>query len=323
MPQVATLLLLFAGEPTRSERALIDAHAQKRDSAYIAPAPTPPARYPAYSAERVRALEGRLDEARTLASSLDETQALEVLGSVERELREHPELPQAAFLLAERHRLAADIRRGQPDGAVHAVELAQRAFTLEGPRARAFGEPNAAPPDTVAATRVVFTDADARDEIEVDGVSGSAERELLPGQHHVRVLRGDSLVFAGFFTSDTTPAVRLGIPAVVPCSAWDLAPVSAATKTPAATATVRCGRWVAVRRVLGKLELAECQASRCGTFSLLEPPPRPAKPGFPQWAGVAIAGAASIGATSLVLWAAGAFDRPAQPLRTDVVYRGP
>ena len=318
---------MFAGEPTRSERALIDAHAKKRDSAYIAPAPTPPARYPAYSGERVRALEGRLDEARTLSSSLDEPRALEVLDAVEHELHEHPELPQAAFLLAERHRLAAAIHRSEagPDGEAHAFELEARSFALEGTRATAFGE-TPLPPHVEAAFRrvhVVFTDADARDEIEIDGVSGSARRELLlGGEHHVRVLRGDALVFAGFLEREPPASIRLGIPPVASCSAWDLAAVSANTKVPTSTASVRCGRWVAVRRMLGKLELAECEQSRCGAFFALEPPPPPPKARFPQWASVAIAGAASIGATSLVLWAAGAFDRPVQPVRTDVVYRG-
>jgi hypothetical protein len=324
MPDAVTLLLLFAGEPTRSERALIDADARKRQSAYIAPAPTP-TRYPAYSVERVRALEGRLDEARTLASSLAETEALAVLASIERELREHPELPQAAFLLAERHRLTASIRRVQSDGAADAVALDARAFVLEGTRALAFGE-SSLPPDTAASpgpSRVQFSDVAERDELEIDGVTGNAARELLPGEHHVRVLRGDSLVFAGYFASDGSSSVRLGVPAVVPCSAWDLAPVTAGTNTPAATSSVRCGRWVAVRRSLGRLELAECVAARCGAFSPLEPPPPPPRSRFPQWASVAIAGVASIGATSLALWAAGAFDRPVQPARTDVVYRGP
>jgi hypothetical protein len=325
MPQAITLLLLFSGEPTGSERALIDADARKRNSAYIAPTPTPATRYPAYSMERVRAIESRLDEARTLSSSLAEAQALAVLAAVEQELREHPELPQAAFLLAEQHRLAAAIRREQPDGAAEAVALDARAFVLEGKRAPAFGQ-TALPPDTdleVRRARIVFSDVVQRDELEIDGVSAGAERELLPGEHHVRVLRGDALVFAGYVTSDGSNSVRLGVPVIVPCSAWDLAPVTVGTKTPAGTTSVRCGRWVAVRRMLGKLELAECLGGRCGAFSPLEPPQPPQPPRFPQWASVAIAGAASIAATSLVLWAAGAFDRPVQPARTDVVYRGP
>lgn len=325
MPETATLLLLLLGEPTRAERALIEAKARLRGVTYIAPAPTPPTGYPAYSAVRVRELEARLDEARTLSSSLDEARALAVLASVERDLRQHPELPQAAFLLAERHQLTAAIRRGHPDGAAEALELSQRALVLEGTRAAAFGEDAAARPAAPASplTRVVFTDIAQGDELEVDGVRAAATHELLPGEHHVRVLRASTLVFAGYVTSDDSSAIRLGVPAVVPCSAWDFAPVSAGTRSPTVAASVRCGRWVAVRRVRGKLELAECAGARCGEYSPLEPPSPPAKPRFPQWASVAIAGVASIGATSLALWAAGAFDRPAQPARTDVVYRGP
>lgn len=325
MPGTATLLLLLLGEPTRAERLLLEANARLRGVTYIAPAPTPPARYPSYSDARVRALESRLDEARTLASSLDETQALAVLAGVERELREHPELPQAAFLLAERHQLAAAIRRSQPDGAGEALELSQRALVLEGPRATAFGETALASDAASVSPRVplVFSDVAERDQLEIDGIAVEAARELLPGEHHVRVLRAQALVFAGYVTSDGSSAIRLGVPAVVPCDSWDLASVSAGSERPAATAGVRCGRWVAVRRVLGQLQLAECIGARCGLYSPLVPPPPPSKPRFPQWASVAIAGVASIGATSLALWAAGAFDRPMPPARTDVVYRGP
>ena len=328
MPQTATLLLLFAGEPTRAERALIDAHAQKRNSAYIAPAPTPASVYPTYTAARVLALEARLDEARTLSSSLDEKQALEVLTLVERELYEHPEIPQAAFLLAERHRLAASILRAQPGAEAEAAALDARAFVLEGRRAAAFGQTALPDPASAApSTPIHLGELDARDELEIDGVSGGAERALSPGEHHVRVLRGESLLFASFITNDAAASLRLTLPAVVPCSAWDLAAANpgsnAASTVSAPAARVRCGRWVAVRRVLGKLELAECEHARCGTFTPLEPPPRTERSRFPAWAGVAIAGAASIGVTSLALWAAGAFDRPVAPARTDFVYRGP
>jgi hypothetical protein len=227
-------------------------------------------------------------------------------------------------LLAERHRLAAAIRRVQSDGAADAVALDARAFVLEGQRAPAFGEGSSRDTTTsLGPARVRFSDVGERDQLEIDGMSGGSTRELIPGEHHVRVLRGDSLVFAGYFVSEVDSGVRLGVPAVVPCSAWELAAVTAGTNTPAATSSVRCGRWVAVRRMLGRLELAECAASRCGAFSPIEAPPPPPRPRFPQWASVAIAGVASIGATSLALWAAGAFDRPAQPARTDIVYRGP
>src|SRR5688572_29954628 len=165
----------------------------------------------------VIAIEGTNDEARTFASSLDEARALELLAAIERDLLQHPELPQAAWLMAERHRVTAAVRREQPDGARDAEELARRARVLEGERAAAFGEAGvdeASPPATV---HVRFPELGPRDVLEIDGVRGGASVSIVPGEHQLRVLRNGELVWAGWPSLGSTPEARLGLRPVLAC----------------------------------------------------------------------------------------------------------
>jgi hypothetical protein len=108
---------------------------------------------------------------------------------------------------------------------------------------------------------------------------------------------------------------------VLACSAEDLAGVTAKGPTPQIPAGVACATFVVARRVGKVLEVAECRARACGTFTALVPARAEARP-FPAWASIALASVAAIGATSLILWNAGAFDREQPPPRTEFVYRG-
>ncbi|HEV8549047.1 MAG TPA: hypothetical protein VGQ57_08465 [Polyangiaceae bacterium] len=321
MTQTATLLLLFAGELTRGERASVDDFARKRQVELIAPAPTPSAAYPAYRRELVLDLEGRLDEARTLAASLDEDRALAVLNAIERELLAHPELPQAAWLLAERHRIAADLRSAAPGGAAEAAALAAEARALEGPRATAFGAETASETPAVRIT-VRVRDLDARDRLELDGESGGPERTLEPGVHQVRVLRGGELVLARWATFGDHPDVVLGVRGVVPCSGEDLGGASANGGFARGTTGVACPRYLLVRREAGMLQVADCAHAACTPFTPLAPPPPPKGAGFPPWATVALATAGTAATMVLLTWASGGFEHHAPPDKTVFVYGG-
>src|SRR4051812_6782838 len=169
MTQTATLLLLLAGAPTPGERRLLADFARQNQIAFVAPAPTPASSLPGYRGELVLDLEGRLDEARTLASSLDEEHALSLLGAVERELLQHPELPQAAWLLAEHHRIEAEVRREDPDARAQVTELTLAANALEGPRAHAFGVANDGTSAASVRTSITVRDLATRDSLELDG----------------------------------------------------------------------------------------------------------------------------------------------------------
>jgi hypothetical protein len=321
MPQTVTLVLLLASEPTRSERALLDAYAQKQHAAFVAPAPTPPPVYAPYRADRVLAIEGRIDEARTFASSLDEERALELLAAIEQDLLQHPELPQAAWLMAERHTLTASVRRAQPDGARDAEELVRRARVLEGPRAPAFGETAAEASRVDDSVRVHFPELAARDVLEVDGVKSGATLALAPGEHHVRVLRNGELLFAGWSALGGAAEARLGVRPLTPCSAEDLFGIDARAASPGVPPGVHCASFVVARRRGRQLEVAACQRRACRPFEPLLPERAEART-FPPWAAIALAGVAAAGVTSLVLWSTGALDREEPPAQREFVYRG-
>lgn len=321
MTQTATLLLLLAGAPTSGERRLLADFARQNQIVFVAPAPTPASSLPGYRGELAFELEGRLDEARTLASSLDEEHALALLDAVERELLKHPELPQAAWLLAEHHRIEADVRRDDPDAGARVNELTLAADALEGPRAHAFGAANDGMSATPARTTVTVRDLGARDSLEVDGQSGGAERLVAPGLHQVRVLREHELVFAAWQRLGADPNVTLGVRPITPCSDEDLS-VEANGASPRAHAPVTCAEWFVARRVPRGLELAHCQASACGAFVALAPAPPEAKP-FPTWATATLVGAGAIAAGFLAVWAAGGFEHDAAaPAKTVFVYGG-
>jgi hypothetical protein len=333
LSELVALVLLFAGETTPAEQALLSRYELAR-SAELAPptrdATRPPSPYPSYGAGLVARLEAELDEARTLGSSLDEAGALALLDRIEDELLKHPELPQAAWLLAERHRATAKIRERSPEGAADAATLWRAAALLEGKRALTFGEPASVATSDTPRTKVRVRGLDPRDRLELDGRSGPHEVELADGRHHVRVLRGDELVYAAFFEwPSTNGELDFGIPALVPCSADDLRGVEGAHGfAPVVPAGIACRRWVVVRRSPRGLELSECAYERCKSFNVLAAPP-PKRPEsarereFPTWATVALASLGAIGTGSLVLWGAGVFDRRAQAPVTRFVYEGP
>jgi hypothetical protein len=333
LSELVALVLLFTGETTPAEQTLLSRYELEK-SVQLAPptrdAKRPPSRYPSYESGLVERIEAELDEARTLGSSLDEAGALALLDRIEAELLKHPELPQAAWLLAERHHASALIRARSAEGADEAARLSRAAAILEGRRAPTFGEAASALAGEAPRVKVRVRGLDPRDRLELDGRPSPVEVELESGRHHVRVLRGDELAFAGFLDWFTSNAeLDLGVPALVPCSAQDLRDVEGAHGyAPAAPSGITCRRWVVVRRSPRGLELAECSFERCKSFTPLSgPAPKPREStrerDFPVWASVALASLGAIGTGSLVLWSAGVFDRREQPPVTRFVYEGP
>src|SRR5207244_745756 len=94
----------------------------------------------AYSGDAALQIEVLLEEARNATASLEQSRALSALEHAERLLRDHPELPQSAWLMAEQLGLTADLESTAPGGAGAAALLRQRAAVLEGPRAAPFSD---------------------------------------------------------------------------------------------------------------------------------------------------------------------------------------
>lgn len=322
MTQTATLLLLFAAQPSKAEEGLLAAHARRQRITLVAPAPTPPRPYPTYRSDLVFDIEGRLDEARTLASSLDQERALALLAAIERDLGEHPELPQAAWLLAEHHRIAADTRAGDPTQTAEVAALTHAALVLEGARAPAFGAPADAEAAALPGVQLNVRDLTARDTLELDGVSGGASRLIAPGVHQVRVLRDGALVYARWLTLGEHVDVKLGVRPITPCSTEDLAGVGAEADTVSITHPIACSRWLVARRAPTGLELASCRGPRCSHFTPLVPPRR-AHAGLPPWATILLAASGAAATGFVTAWASGTFEHQATPApKTMFVYGG-
>jgi hypothetical protein len=279
-------------------------------------------------------IEASLDEAQTLAASLDEERALVLLANVEKELLAHPELPQAPWLMAERHQLAAAIRRKQPGGDEDAARLLASAEALEGSRAAPFGEnadaalenPGVAAPPR---TRVLLSvrDLDAHDALVVDGFSATNPWSLLPGRHHAEVIRGSRVVWAGWFDVPFEAGVDrlLGIPERVACSGEDFGETAVGGRTPVVPAGVRCERWITVRRGATGLEVAWCEGPRCTQYGPLldeQIASKSASSRIPPWLAATIVGATAVGAATLLI-ATGTFERERPEPVVVPVYRGP
>lgn len=354
MNQTVTLLLLTAagGKLTSQERQALATFQTREKVTLVAPRSLGAAA-PAASAESrptlwvqgvvrpapgpagdvAERVEASLDEAQTLAASLDEERALVLLAEVEKELLLHPELPQAAWLLAERHQLAAAIRRKQAGGAEDADRLVASAEALEGPRAAPFGDVAAAPETPVPApllgirALVSVRDLDAHDSLVVDGRAATNPASVLSGRHHAHVLRGSRVVWAGWFDVPAEARVDglLGIPERAPCSDEDFAGTTTGGRAPTVPTGVRCGRWLAVRRGATGLEVAWCEESRCTAYGPLlreQLAPKPAAAQIPAWLAATVVGATAVGAASLLI-ATGTFDREKPPPVVVPVYRGP
>jgi hypothetical protein len=330
MNQTVTLLLLLSGgDATPAERQAL-ATFQRREKVVLSkPAGTTATVTSIYPSEVVTRVEAGLEEAQRLAAALDEERALELLAGIERELIAHPELPQAAWLLAERYHVAAAIRRNQPDGAADAAQLVASARVLEGPRAEVFGErtgPGIPEARTEAPTLLSIRDLDRTDVLVIDGKVARASENLLPGRHHVRVLRDSHLAWAGWLDVPAEPRVEklLGVPERLTCSKDDLADVTPGGRAPNVPYGVHCGRWVAVRRGATGLEVAWCEGARCTAYGPLLREQLETKPkaAMPAWLAATIVGAATVGAASLLI-ATGTFERERPPPVTNTVYQGP
>lgn len=273
-------------------------------------------------------LENELEQARTALSALEEAAAAQRLLGVEADLRAHPHLPQAAFLMAECLALQAQAAR-EADPA-RAATLESRRLALEGPRAPAFGETPSPAGEAPGALGVKLTGLQPGDALEVDGVEVGAVStlSLVPGLHHLRVWRGGRPVFATFATVQAGQVeLALDAPLLAPCSTDDLS----AARTNGAGAPlpgIACGSWGRARQEGTGIGVSLCQRSQCGPFVHWQrQAPAPFAPipserhTLPAWASFTIVGAAALLTTGLVLWQSGALDR-GQRAETTLEYGG-
>jgi len=273
----------------------------------------------AYAPDAVAQVESMLEEARNAAASLEQSRALGALERAERVLREHAELPQSAWLMAEILELSAEVEVGTPDGADAARALRLRAAALEGTRAAPFSDRAAsadeAPGDAAQAVTVQGLEQD--DTLDWDGVRHGNALTASAGEHHVRVTRGERLMWAGWVKLGPGDArLSLPVPETVACSADDMAGAHFEGGRAVAAPRARCASYVLSRaRAGGGIEAALCERATCGKVMIWERSTKPAGAALVterrNYLPYAIVGAAgAIVVTGLVLWRTGVFDRP-------------
>lgn len=290
----------------------------------------------------------RVDGAISEALSIGEPrEAASLLGSAEALLRAHADLAESAWLMAEILRARATL--GAFGDEENAGSLERLADTLEGPRAEPFDprvrpkrdegkapEETSAAPDRAAEApggSIRFGPGQLlpTDDVFVDGVV-APHAELPRGLHHVRVVRGSGLAWAGW--TDSAERTTIRIPGSAPCSPADLGAVDTSGSRVVLEHRVLCPNWVVARSAgTDRIEVAQCRESDCGTFlpwrrqwgASFEPPvhsPWPAAQSN-SWIFWTAASVAAAAATGVALWQAGVFEREPEKQVRFVVHPPP
>jgi hypothetical protein len=288
----------------------------------------PPARHDDALAEHIEAL---LAEARTQAYSSDTAGAEAALDSAEKLVQTSSELPESAWLMAEILNERASVV-GARDASL-ATDLERRADLLAGRRAAPFvAAAPVAPLAKGARKSATLTDASAplaapaspsvtldgpllTDDVAVDGVEVLPPRTIPDGAHHVRVLRGGRLAWAGWLTVAGTD-VNLAVAQPLPCSTTDLSPAVLGGER----RSVLCDDYAMAREVGSeRIEVALCHQASCGPFlpwsrgwgasfeGPMHPPPKPHSTS--AWVLWTAGGVAAVIIGGFVLAEEGAFER--------------
>ena len=289
-------------------------------------------------------VEKELDRAREAIAALDGDVAERALARADALLREHPELPQAAWLRAEVHRgWAARWTRIEPRDDQRAQLAWQDADALDGGRAAGIGEVAFPPRARAAATLTVQSLPGRKVVARLDGLelAGSAAADGMtsyaldvpPAEHQVVVTVDGDPAFASWVAIAPTSAgaPRLTIPIHVGgadggCSGASLGSVTRQGDKVLAPG-VTCDQWVAAvpgtRR--GSVLVARCARSTCGSFvewrseGGLEADGAghgvaPYDRVWPAWATWTAVGVGAVAITTVVLIATGVFEsRPTEP----------
>jgi hypothetical protein len=273
-----------------------------------------------------------LSRVREALAAVDLDAAERELAHAEATLRDHPELPQAAWLRAEVDRAWA-ARWAQDGDTIRAERAWARAAGLDGGRAAGLGE--TATPVAPAITASIAVGGDARAvRLWLDGRSvAPGEVRTTEGEHALAMVTLDGgVAWADWVSFAQGTLVRLTAPEAPACSADDVAHATLDGDVVAA-AGVRCAAWVAAVETQGELRVARCAAGTCEALSTWQamtlPLPRgPVAPlaadvkfHWPSWATWTLTGVTVVGAGVAIAAAAGAFKTTA-PQETQFVNGG-
>jgi hypothetical protein len=285
----------------------------------------------AYAPDAVAQVESSLEEARNAVASLEQSRALSALERAERVLRDHAELPQSAWLMAEILQLSADVESTAPGGADAEQALRKRAAALEGPRAAPFSDRATLETEASSARPVSLQvqGLEPSDTLEWDGMQAEPLLDTASGEHHARVARNGRLLWAGWVrvADGASPGqLRLPVPETVACSPDDLAQAHFADGRALPAPHARCDSYVLARaRAAGGIEAAVCERAVCGQLVIWQrasASPVLATDRRHVWPYALAVTAGVLAATAVVLWRTGAFDRPERATSEAWVYNG-
>lgn len=272
-------------------------------------------------------VEKELDRAREAIAAADADTAERALARAETRIREHPELPHAAWLRAEVERAwSARWLRIEPRNEARARTAWENAEALDGGRAFGIGEVSF-PPRGKVKTTIRIAGGSRSVTLRLDGVALSTnEVEVAPAEHHLTVTDDGRLLFAGWIAiAGPAPApITLTLADGGACGRDELSGARREGGRIVARG-VTCASWVAAVPAdrPGSILVARCEREVCGP--LLEwrmegvspsgpPQPRPKLVGWPAWATWALVGIGTATATSVALVATGVFEqRPVEP----------
>jgi hypothetical protein len=336
----ATFVWISPEAPGAAELRALSSWAQAHGLTLVMPRDERPAAV-AVDPAQAEPVEELLDRARDAIAARDGEGVERATAAAEALLRAHPELPQAAWLMAEVERTRATRWRRVPPEDVEAAERAWiRAEALDGGRTPGIGEVGSAAHPAAAAVSLALPETD---EATLDGHAlantppGPAEAaraaprviSTVAGPHALVVTADGAAVWAGWIeVASGSSRVEVDAAAAVPCSTADMARAVRAASTGAQSAVsahrVTCRSWIAVAagREPGSVRVARCDGDRCG--AAVDWPSAPAwarakpdapaagdgrahAPRWPAWASWALAGAGVALAAGAAVVASGAF----------------
>jgi hypothetical protein len=241
-------------------------------------------------------VEDWLDSARdalTARSAADVDRALAAARSL---LDAHPELPNAAWLMAEVERArAARFRRIPPTDLEAAERAASRAYALDGGRLAGAGETQATLPPT--ATITLQMRAAREEQVWMDGSPATTLAvESRAGPHAIVVTWQGVPIWARWVEAPPgASAIALSELDARACSSADLGPAHLAEGERVEAHLALCAHWVAAAQGLtrGAVRVATCQADRCTPLADWHAAPLWSQPvqtehkhrsGWPAWA---------------------------------------
>jgi hypothetical protein len=219
-------------------------------------------------------VESMLERARDAIAARESGDAERAIASAESVLRAHPELPQAAWLMAEVERAKAARWRRLPPADVEAATSAWlRAEALDGGRVPGIGEESSSQHPSPAT--VVLELSSDQTQPWLDGrLVSSGSLAMRAGPHALLITWDGTPVWSAWIEAPPgRSTMRVSIPEAPACSAGDVSSARVIGEAVEAR-RVQCPAWIAATGAAqpGSLRLAMCSADRCGPLLMWRPP---------------------------------------------------